>query len=190
MKLLYRGPALEELHERYAKQRRIDAEAPVTSASEVRIEAPAERVWQILADPAGWSRVLPGRRALELGGGVTEGAPFVWAVGRTVIRSRFAVVDVGRELTWTGLAMGVRAVDRQVLTPTPDGATVLRIEESMAAPLIGLFFTRDRLRGQHEEWIRAVKAAAEEGNGSARTAPRTPARRPAPASYDGPMIAG
>ncbi|KAA2265362.1 molecular chaperone Hsp90 [Solihabitans fulvus] len=162
MKLLYRGPARQELHEGYAKRRRIDQDAPVVSASELRIEAPVERVWQLIADPTGWPQVLPGRRVLELDAGVAEDADFVWAMGRTVMRARFAVVDVNRELTWSAVAMGVRAIDRQVLTPTPDGATVLRIEESMAAPLIGLLFSADRLRGQHEDWLRAVKAAAEQ----------------------------
>ncbi len=161
MKLFYRGPSVRVLHEQYAMQGRIDERAPVTSASELRIEAPAARVWQLLADPAGWPDVLPGRRVLRLDGGVTEGAEFSWAMGRNRISSRFAVVDPERELSWTGVAMGVKAIDRQVLTPTPDGATILRLEESMAAPLLGLLFSADRLRAQHEQWLHAVKRAAE-----------------------------
>ncbi|MFF3560514.1 SRPBCC family protein [Streptomyces sp. NPDC002574] len=162
MKLLYRGPSRQTLHDQFAKRRRIDADAPVVSASETRIEAPPERVWRIIADPSGWSSVLPGRRIVRLDDGVTEDAEFIWAMGRTTIRSRFAVVDAGRELTWTGVAMGVKAVDRQVLTATPDGGTVLRIEESMAAPLVRLLFSPGKLRAQHGIWLAAVKAAAED----------------------------
>jgi hypothetical protein len=161
MKLFYSGPARQQLHDQYAKQRRIDENAPVVSASELRIEAPVERVWQIIADPSGWPSVLEGRRAIRLDGGVTADADFIWGMGRTVIKSRFAVVDPHRELTWTGVAMGVKAIDRQVLTPTADGATVLRLEESMAAPLIGLVFNSRKLRAQHEQWLHAVRVAAE-----------------------------
>ncbi|MCX5210295.1 SRPBCC family protein [Kitasatospora sp. NBC_00240] len=161
MKLFYAGPSLATLHTEYAKQGRIDDRAPVASASQTRIEAPVERVWAVVADVAGWHRFLPAHRVLELADGVREDARFVWAMGSTRITSRFAVVDPGRELTWTGLAMGVKAVDRHVLTPTGDGATLLRIEESMAAPVVAVLFGRERLRTQHEQWLAAVKAAAE-----------------------------
>ncbi|MFD3454454.1 SRPBCC family protein [Streptomyces sp. NPDC058691] len=163
MKLLYRGPKRQALHDEFAKHRRIDSDAPVVSVSEMRIAAPPERVWRIIADPSGWSSVLPGRRVVRLNNGVSQDAEFVWAMGRTTIKSRFAVVDEGRELTWTGVAMGVKAVDRQVLTATPDGGTVLRIEESMAAPLVRLLISPAKLRAQHGIWLAAVKAAAEHG---------------------------
>ncbi|MFJ4850331.1 MULTISPECIES: SRPBCC family protein [unclassified Streptomyces] len=173
MKLLYRGPNRQDLHDQFAKRRRIDADAPVVSVSEMRIEAPPERVWEIIADPSGWSSVLPGRRIVRLDNGVTQDAEFIWAMGRATITSRFAVVDEGRELTWTGVAMGVKAVDRQVLTATPDGGTVLRVEESMAAPLVRLVFSPGKLRAQHEIWMTAVKAAAERAvRAGAGTQPR------------------
>jgi hypothetical protein len=45
--LFYGGPSIEVVHEEYAKQGRIDANAPVRASQEVRIEAPAERVWEL-----------------------------------------------------------------------------------------------------------------------------------------------
>ncbi|MFI6848314.1 SRPBCC family protein [Kitasatospora sp. NBC_00085] len=160
-KLLYTGPSLETLHREYAKERRIDEAAPVTSASEIRIEASADRVWEVLVDLPGWGRVRPGYRLLSLDEGVAVDARFTWAIGRTRITGRFAVVDPGRELTFTGVAMGVKAIDRLVLTATGDGATLFRMEESMAAPLVPLFFGEGRLRAQHRQFLNAVKAEAE-----------------------------
>ncbi|MEU0837423.1 SRPBCC family protein [Streptomyces sp. NPDC005969] len=160
-KLFYAGPSLEALHERYAKQGRIDHDAPVTSVSEIRIEASVERVWDVLADIASWERIRPGYRLLHLEGGVAVDARFGWAIGPTRIAGRFAVVDPGRELTWTGVAMGVKAIDQNLLTPLPDGTTLYRLEESMAAPLVGLFFRTDRLRNQHDQFLAAVKTEAE-----------------------------
>jgi hypothetical protein len=46
-RLFYSGPSIEVLHEEYAKQGRIDANAPVRASQEIRIEAPAERVWEL-----------------------------------------------------------------------------------------------------------------------------------------------
>ncbi|MER5642853.1 hypothetical protein ABT095_38720 [Kitasatospora sp. NPDC002227] len=104
----------------------------------------------------------PGYRLLSLDEGVAVDARFVWAIERTRITGRFAVVDPGRELAWTGVAMGVKAIDRLVLTPTGDGATLYRMEGSMAAPLVPLFFSEARLRAQHGQFLRAVKAEAEQ----------------------------
>ncbi len=41
-KLFYAGPPLQVLHEEYAKNGRIDQQAPVTTACEVNIRAPRE----------------------------------------------------------------------------------------------------------------------------------------------------
>jgi hypothetical protein len=43
--LSYTGPALDVLHEQYAKQGSIDPEAPVQASYQVLIEAPVEVVW-------------------------------------------------------------------------------------------------------------------------------------------------
>ncbi len=89
-------------------------------------------------------------------------APFTWVNGRSRIRSRFAVVDSGRELTWTGTASGAKAVHRHVLHPLADGTTCLESEESMAGPLLTLFFSSTKLEQGMTTWLTAVKAVAEQ----------------------------
>jgi hypothetical protein len=78
-------------------------------------------------------------------------------------RSVFAVVEPGRELTWTGTALWTKAIDRHVLDPTEDGATRHYLEESLASVLIPLFFGSEKLKAQHQRWLSAFKAAAEDG---------------------------
>jgi len=98
---------------------------------------------------------------VRLPAGVAVDAPFTWANGRSRIRSRFAVVDAGRELTWTGVSGGARAVHRHVLRPAAGGATELASEESMAGPLLTLFHDGAKLDRGTAGWLAAVKAAAE-----------------------------
>jgi hypothetical protein len=52
--LFYAGPSITRLHQDYAKQGRIDERAPVTATCEVVISAPVQRVWEMIASPAGW----------------------------------------------------------------------------------------------------------------------------------------
>jgi hypothetical protein len=54
---------------------------------------------------------------------VEANARFDWANGKSHMRSRFAVVEAKREITWTGVAYGAKAVHRHVLKPAEGGAT-------------------------------------------------------------------
>ncbi|GAA4313379.1 hypothetical protein GCM10023178_22900 [Actinomadura luteofluorescens] len=155
----YRGPSLEELHENYAKRHRIDKAAPIHSAHEVVIDAPAERVWALLADPAGWPSFDPAIRDVRVAGsdGAAVDMQFVWVNGRTTITSRFAVVEPLREITWTGTAMGSRAAHRHLITPHQDGTTLLRTEESMSGALLGLFYNSAKLHAELIRWLTSIK---------------------------------
>ena len=159
--LLYRGPSIEVLHQRYAKQERIDSRAPVTAAHEVEIHAPVQRVWDLLADPMAWPSFAPEVHGVHLDGPVAVDTSFTWANGRSRMKSRFAVVEPGREITWTGVSSGFKAVHRHLLEATGDGATRVRSEESMAGPLLVLFYGSAKLQAGIEAWLAGLKRAAE-----------------------------
>lgn len=169
LRLLYRGPNLEVLHEQYAKRGRTDQMAPVTAAGAVQIEASPERVWQVLSAVADWPAVDPGISAVHLSAGVAVDAPFTWRNGRSRITSRFAVVDPCRELTWTGVSAGAKAVHRHVLQPDAAGATLLESTESMAGPFLTLFYGSEKLAQGMTGWLTAIKAAAEGRSGTGPT---------------------
>ncbi|HWI02195.1 MAG TPA: SRPBCC family protein, partial [Propionibacteriaceae bacterium] len=104
--LFYSGPSIDVLHEEYAKKGRIDARAPVGAAREIRIEAPVGRVWELLVNVPAWGTWDRAVHDVHLDSTVAADARFTWVNGRARIRSRFAVVDPGRELTWTGVSTG------------------------------------------------------------------------------------
>jgi hypothetical protein len=158
--LFWNGPSIEVLHEEYAKNGRIDGEAPVRASHEIRVDAPVERVWELLSDVSGWGTWDPAVHDVHLDSTVAEDARFAWGNGRARIKSRFAVVDSARELTWTGVFSGAKAVDRHVLEATDDGATRIRCEESMAGPLLVLFYNSAKLQADTEQWLTTLKTAA------------------------------
>ena len=98
---------------------------------------------------------------MRLDSAVAVDARFSWAIGGTRIKSVFAVVEPGRELSWTGSALWTKAIDRHVLAPTEDGATHHYLEESLAGVLVPLLFSSAKLNAQHRRWLTAFKAAAE-----------------------------
>lgn len=159
--MLYRGPSIDTLHERYAKQGRIDNQAPVKTSCQILIAAPVQRVWELLSDPAGWPAFDPDIRSVQADV-VAPDARFTWTSGRSHIKSQFAVVDPGREITWTGLSSGFKVVHRHLLSETADGGTQIRCEESMAGPLLVLFYSRAKLHAALQKWLTAIKTAAEQ----------------------------
>jgi hypothetical protein len=170
--LLYRGPNLQLLHEEYAKRGLIDERAAVTASRSVRIDAPPRRVWQVLSAAEAWPDLAADISVVDLPGGVAPDAAFTWVNGRARIKSRFAVVEPLRELTWTGVSSGARAVHRNVLHPLSEHQTQLQSQESMAGPLLTLFYNSSKLEAALEGWLAAVKAAAEHQSQAERTGHR------------------
>jgi hypothetical protein len=160
--LFYVGPSLATLHETYAKQGRIDPASPVRSSSSLIVDAAVERVWDAVSDLRSWPDWYHEIQVLELTG-VAPDAPFTWKLSGARIRATFAVVEPGRELSWTGVSYGFKAVDRHLLERVDGGRTRVTIEESMAGPLLPLLYRPDRLRRGHEKWLAALRSYVEAG---------------------------
>ena len=161
LRLLYRGPTIEVLHEEYAKHGHTDARAPVRAARSVHIDASPERVWQVLSTAADWPSVDAAISNVQVTDGVAVDAPFTWTNEKARVRSRFAVVDPVRELTWTGQSSGAKAVHRHVLHQADGNTTRLDSEESMAGPFLTLFYDSAKLDHGPSTWLTAVKTVAE-----------------------------
>jgi len=157
--LFYSGPSLDALHA-FAKQGHIDTAAAIQSHAEIQVEAPVARVWRVLADAPGWPAWMPGVKDVHLDTAVATDATFRWKSGLSTIRSTFAVVEPERELTWTGISSGAKAVDRHTLEAS-GGGTRVYTEESMAGPFVVLFFDSAKLRAVQQAYLVALKRFAE-----------------------------
>jgi hypothetical protein len=161
-KLFYAGPSLAVLHREYARKGRIDESAPVTNISSLVVNAPVHRVWAVLSDlrnRAIWDADFRLRELIE----VAPDASFRWTIRGARIRSTFAVVEPDRELSWSGISFGLKAVDRNLLEPVDADHTTVTLQESLAGPLLTLFYSPARLRAGHEAYLIALKTFAERG---------------------------
>lgn len=161
--LLYRGPHIDVLQNDFAKKGVIDTHAPVQAASEIIVKAPVEVVWEVMADVAHWNDWLPHVTVSKFES-LAPDSVFAWKNGVANIVSRFAVTERNKELTWTGVSSGANAVDRHTVEPTQEGFTRVYTEESMAGPLLVLFFSSKKLKAGQEAWLAALKTAAEAKN--------------------------
>jgi hypothetical protein len=165
-RLFYSGPSLETLHQDYAKQSVTDAEAQVTATASTEIGAPAPAVWQMISDVASWPDWHPAMQILELSE-VRPDAPFRWKTAGITIRSVFALVTPGRELTWTGRFMFFKAVGQRLVEPLAADRTRVSVAESIAGPLLPLLYSSAKLRAGHEQWLADLRRRVEADRGPA-----------------------
>jgi hypothetical protein len=163
--LFYSGPSFSTLHEEYAKKGRIDDRAPVQTSGHIDIDSPVEQVWELLVDLPRWPAINPAFSDVQLEGAANVDVRFSFKLNNFPIKATLAVVDPCRQLTWTGLSLWFKAVDRHLLEPLPGGGTRLHMAESFSGILAPLFVTSARLRAQHDKSLAAFKRAVESGNG-------------------------
>ena len=162
--LFYRGPSREVLHEAYAKKGHIDEAAPVKTSGDIYIQAPAEQVWELLIDLPAWPTIDTAIRTVSLNAPAAVDAHFSFVLNGFPTQATLAVVEPGRELTWTGESLWFKSVDVHRLEPAQDSGTRLYIAESFAGVLAPVFLTSTRLKAQHDRWLTAFKRAAESGH--------------------------
>jgi len=60
------------------------------------------------------------------------------------------------------VSSGFKVVHRHLLEATDGGGTRVRCEESMAGPLLVLFYNSAKLQAAIKHWLTALKTAAEQ----------------------------
>lgn len=117
------------MSQEHSNEPRISEHATVSSAAEIVIDAPVERVWDVLTAIDAWPSWNPDVKSASLEGPLAEGSMFRWKAGPGTITSRLEHVDRPRLIAWTGRTLGIRAVHVWRLEPW-NGTTLVRTEES------------------------------------------------------------
>lgn len=115
----------------------------------------------MLSGLASWPALGIGVSAMTPPATLAPGQSFRWTNAGLSITSRLAVVEPGHQITWIGRTHGINAVHRQLLHDAGDGATVLRSEETMAAPLLSLVYPSAKLARDLHTFINGIKSAAQ-----------------------------
>lgn len=138
----------------------VQEDAPVKASSEITINAPPERVWELLTNVKDWPRWQPDITKAEMSGPLQRGTDFTWKAG-TQIRSRIALIQPPKEFVWTGVAYRAKAIHVWELERIAGKGTLVRTRESMDGPMLAIFFSSKKLEESQQHWLTALKAAAE-----------------------------
>ena len=158
--LIAPSPATAQKPSELAREAKINQSAPVIAAAEILVNAPPQRVWNLLTDIAHWPTWQPDISESAISGPLTPGTVFTWSTS-TEIRSRLELVEPNKRLAWTGKAWTATAIHVWELLPQPGGRTLVRTRESMDGFLLSLFFSSEKLQASDQQWLNALKTAAE-----------------------------
>ncbi|MBW4692828.1 MAG: SRPBCC family protein [Lyngbya sp. HA4199-MV5] len=140
----------------------INTTAPAIARHEILIHASSEKIWQLLTDIHHWSTWNPAIAEATLEGLLQPGATFRWKAGGTTIQSTLQEVEPHHRLSWTGKALGTRAIHIWILEPQSDGVLV-KTEESFDGWLVSLLkgMMQKTLDTSLQSWLERLKQAAE-----------------------------
>lgn len=160
-RLFYHGPSVETLYTDYAQKGRIDDKAGVKAFGEITVNAPIDKVWDVLIDLSAWPNFDPNFSDVRLEPTVSVGARASFKIRGFPIQGTFAVVSPNQELTWVGKSLWTKAIDRHVVGAISIDTSRLILEESLSGILVPLMYSSERLQRQHQEWLNAIKAFVE-----------------------------
>jgi uncharacterized protein YndB with AHSA1/START domain len=155
------GDSLAALN-RLAAVGSIHEDAPVTTHLQIQIAAPPAKVWALLIDVPSWPKWQKPIESVTASGPIGNGTRFSWQTGGTNIHSQVQLFEPVRRLSWTGTALTAKAVHVWELKPEPGDRTLLTMKESMDGPLMAKFYSSQELGEAGNEWLLALKRAAEQ----------------------------
>ena len=143
--------------------------APVRNKHTIRIEAPAEQVWQVLSQINEWTAWQPDLAYAHLHNQepVQNGTRFDWsASGYLPIHSTLHTVEPGVAFGWSASAFGSFAVHNWRFS-SQEGYTEVTSEETMEGWLVRLLqpIMQPALNQANARWLDYLKQAAEQAKG-------------------------
>lgn len=112
----------------------INQDAPVKSHSEIVINAPTEKVWQILTTINDWPQWQAEVTESILNEDLKEGVVFKWKAGGLSLTSQIHTIEPKVKFGWTGKTFGASAIHNWFFKDEGEKTTVY-VEESLEGPL-------------------------------------------------------
>ncbi len=140
----------------------INQNAPVRQSNQILIQASPEKVWSVLTGINNWVNWNEKITRAQLEGAPVAGAKFSWKVNGANIRSTLHTVNPNNTFGWSGTTFGGSAIHNWYLE-SKNGATLVKVEESMEGWLVGLFKNKMNKDLQRDMlyWLEALKQESE-----------------------------
>lgn len=140
----------------------INENAPVKCTKIIKINAPAEKVWNLMTDINNWATWQTDIKSPKLNGELKPETTFNWKTGGASIHSTIHTVQPYTHFGWTGKTFGMFAVHNWTFTEIK-GGTEVTVNESMDGFLAGLLRSsfNQNLEKDMIHWLELLKNECE-----------------------------
>lgn len=134
----------------------------IESIKALYINAPVKKVWAVHTDINKWATWQADITEASLGGRLASGAVFRWKSGGMSIESTIEKLVEGEEISWSGRALGTRALHKWYFKKKGDG-TIVSTEEAMGGWLVLILriVMPKFLDKSIDRWLEQLKKKAE-----------------------------
>jgi|GEM_PF-510242 len=155
---------LLEKTRRTAPTMQLNPEAPVRSIHTIRIQAPTERVYELLSNVGQWTSWHPDFAYAHLHGPAEAGSTFDWSVsGFLPLHSTITTAEPGEAFGWSATTLGAFSVHNWTFA-SRDGYTEVTAAETMEGWLVSLLkpLMQPALDRGNARWLEYLREAAEQ----------------------------
>ncbi len=142
-----------------AEEGKINQNASIRDSQVIIINAPIQEVWKVLTRIEDWPKWNPDIRSVE-GHHLDVNSEFGWFLNGIHMVSKVRRIDAPELLTWTGRALGIKAIHIWKLEAS-DQQTIVSTEESVEG-LRTLFYNHQSLHSNLRHWLDCLKLKIEQ----------------------------
>lgn len=172
-----------------ANKGKINDKAPMIVRREIVIDAPVEKVWEILADIGEWPEWYTGTAIRKRPKKFEANHYFYWKQGGVKIRSRLVKVEKPNILTWVGRVSWLKSIQVWQFQEVGPKKTKVKADESLEGAWISRFTTLEKLNKELNLWLNLLKIRVERKYPSPQPA-RTPRVKQASPRYYNNVLRG
>jgi len=155
--------------EMLAQKGQIEPDATLQARTTVMIAAPAERVWEAIADIENWPTWQEGIRSVSISQRPDIKVPFAFSSGLWREHAQIVAFEPKHRLAWVGRVRTAHTIHVFTLSPTVEGITSVELSESVSGWPVGWFTNSTDLLAANQQWLVLLKHHVEHRRTSAES---------------------
>jgi len=137
----------------------VDTKAKAYAIDSIEINAPAEKVYSLIANIKNWPNWFEGVTEVNVNGNIQEGTDFTWKAKGYKIKSKIHTIKTNTAIGWTGKMWWIDAVHNWRFKSDRNGKTKVIVQENFAGFCSS--FMRNSLKNDMRNDLIILKKASE-----------------------------
>ncbi|GAB4239352.1 MAG: hypothetical protein Tsb0034_15370 [Ekhidna sp.] len=144
-----------------AKEGKINENASIKDQHSIVINAPIDKVWDILIDLQNWKEWNSDVKKMDVEGPIKAGTKFNWTIGRLKAQSQIQLIDKPQTLAWTEKSSWVKRIYVWSLEQD-ENQTLVTLSSSLQGVFTVLVERHSKVYDELLNWLESLKKKSEE----------------------------